>query len=241
MSGRKIVALILFSFLIGASIESFSQRFLGALSLGMNLSQVDGDEEYGFKKVGLNVGPAVILPLGKNKKWSITMELLYSQIGSREKSKYAAVDSISDTTGYYDGYRLNLNYLQIPLIVHFTDKRIISGGAGFCYGQLVGVSEYEDYNDYRGWVKTPTSLSGPYSKSDFQVLADVKIRLWKKLWFNARYSYSMVPIRTRVFENPLTHETWTRKQYNYVITIRLTYVFNDLMPDKKKKKSTEEE
>lgn len=240
MSGRKIVILVLFSFFIGASVQSFSQRFLGAVSLGMNLSQVDGDEEYGFKKVGLNVGPAVILPLGKNKKWSITMELLFSQIGSRQKSQYAAVDSIGDTTGYYDGYRLNLNYLQIPLIVHFTDKRIISGGAGFCYGQLVGVSEYEDYNDMRGWVKTPTSLSGPYSKLDFQALADVKIRLFQKLWFNVRYSYSMVPIRTRVFENPLTHETWTRKQYNNVITLRLTYVFNDLMPDKKKKRSADE-
>jgi hypothetical protein len=241
---KRFFQIFLFLLILLLAIPALSQRFLGAFSVGMNLTQVDGDEEYGFNKVGLNIGPSVILPFGKDKKWSITMELLFSQMGSRQKSVYAARDSITDSlhTGYYDGYRLSLNYLQIPLMVHFTDKRIIAAGVGFAYGQLVGVSEYEDYNDPRGWVHTATSLnSGTYAKSDYEVLADVRLRLWKKLWVNVRYSYSMVPIRTRVFVNPLTSETWTRKQYNNVITLRLVYIFNDLLPNKKKKRGTDEE
>ena len=243
MSVRQLFSIAIFSFLFFFSAQSFSQHFLGALSVGMNLTQVDGDEVYGFKKVGLNIGPSVILPLGKDKKWSVTLELLFSQQGSRQKSTYAAKDTIADSTyaGYYDGYRLSLNYIQVPVMVHFTDKRIIAGGVGFSYSRLVGVTEYEDYNDPRGFVRTATSLSGPYLKSDFQVLADVRFRLWQKLWLNLRYSYSMFPIRTREFVNPFSGSTWTRKQYNNVISIRLVYIFNDILPNKKKKRTDDGE
>jgi hypothetical protein len=232
-----IAGVILFS-----SDRSFSQRFLGAINAGINLAQVDGDEKYGFHKIGANIGPSVILPFGKGKKWSLSLELLFSQQGSYQKSQYAGGDSIKTDTGYYDGYKLNLNYLQIPLVLHFTDKRIIAGGVGISYSQLVSASEYEDYNDPRGFVKTNTSLtSGTYKKYDLEVLGDVRLRLWSKLWLNVRYSYSMLPIRTREFMNPLTRETWTRKQYNNVITLRLVYIFNDLLPDKKKKRTDDSE
>ncbi len=87
------------------------------------------------------------------------MELLFSQLGSRQKSQYQN-DTVVDTTkgGYYDGYKLKLTYVQVPLLVHFTDKKIIAGGIGFLYGQLVGAQEWEDYNDGRGYVKTETNL-----------------------------------------------------------------------------------
>jgi hypothetical protein len=241
MAGRRYITIIVFSGILLLSVPAFTQRFLGALSAGMNLSQVDGDEKYGFKKVGLNIGPSVILPIGKNKRWSVTMELLFSQLGSRQNSEYGAQDSITPDSGYYDGYKLYLNYLQVPLLIHYTDKRVIAGGVGFLYGQLVGAKEYEDYNDPRGFVKTETSVSGPYKKADFQVVADVRFRLYQKLWVNLRYSYSLAEIRTREFVNPLTLETWTRKQYNNVITLRLVYIFNDILPDKKKKKPDDQD
>ena len=237
MNSRRL----LFIFIVSASLilteRTFSQHILGAVSAGINLSQVDGDEVYGFKKVGFNGGPSVIIPFGKDKKWSVTIELLYSQLGSRQKSVYGASDTIRDSTraGFYDGYRLSLNYVQVPVIVHFTDKRFIAGGLGFQYGQLVGVTEYEDYNDLRGFVRSKTTLQGPYTRSDLQALADVRIRVYRGFWFNVRYSYSILPIRTREFVNPFFGNTWLRQQYNNVITFRFTYIFNDILPDKNKK------
>ena len=237
MNSRRL----LFIFIVSASLilteRTFSQHILGAVSAGINLSQVDGDEVYGFKKVGFNGGPSVIIPFGKDKKWSVTIELLYSQLGSRQKSVYGASDTIRDSTraGFYDGYRLSLNYVQVPVIVHFTDKRFIAGGLGFQYGQLVGVTEYEDYNDLRGFVRSKTTLQGPYTRSDLQALADVRIRVYRGFWFNVRYSYSILPIRTREFVNPFFGNTWLRQKYNNVITFRITYIFNDILPDKNKK------
>lgn len=217
-----------FLFLLISSYNGYSQRILGAVSAGMNLSQVDGDEKYGFKKVGLNVGPSIIIPFGKDKKWSVTMELLFSQLGSRQKEQYSN-DSIADSTTseYYDGYKLKLTYVQVPVMVHFKDKNIIAGGVGLCYGQLVGAQEWEDYNDLRGLFKTETTQRSPYTLSDLQVLVDIRLRLYQRLWFNFRYSYSIFPIRTRTFENPIYHTTETRYQYNNVITMRLTYIFNE--------------
>ena len=236
MNSRKLIFLFIVSFFLILSERSFSQRILGALSAGVNLSQVDGDEVYGFKRIGFNGGPSVIIPFGKDKKWSVTLEILFSQLGSRKTSEYAATDTVySPTPKFYDGYRLSLNYVQVPVIVHFTDKRKIAGGLGLLYGQLVGVTEYEDYNDNNGFVKTNTTMQGPYTKADLQGLVDVRFRLYMGFWFNVRYSYSFLPIRTREYENPFYHDTWQRKQYNNVISLRLVYIFNDILPDKNKK------
>lgn len=236
MNSRRLIFLFIFSFSLILSERSFSQHILGAVSAGINLSQVDGDEVYGYKKIGFNGGPSVIIPFGKDKKWSVTLELLFSQLGSRQKSVYPISNTIdSARAGFYDGYRLSLNYVQVPVIVHFTDKRFIAGGLGFQYGQLVGVTEYEDYNDNRGFARSTTTLQGPYTRADIQALADVRIRIYRGFWFNVRYSYSILPIRTREFVNPFFGDTWLRKQYNNVISLRLVYIFNDILPDKNKK------
>ena len=198
--------------------QGYAQRIQGALSAGVNITQVDGDDIYGFKHYGLNIGPSVLIPFTKSKKWDVQLELLYSQVGSYEK--YAPVDTLPRPY-----YHLNLDYVQIPVIVHFTDKNVVSGGLGISYGQLVNVKEWEHDS------LTINSLQSPYKKYDLDVIADVKIKLWQRLWFNFRYSYSMLKIRTRVF---LTGET--RYQYNNDLTFRLTYVFNQEIIHKKQTK-----
>jgi hypothetical protein len=233
-------SILLLLFLLLISFNGYSQRILGAVSAGMNLSQVDGDEKYGFKKVGLNIGPSVIIPFGKNKKWSVTMELLFSQLGSRQNEQYTNDTAApKDSTGYYDGYKLKLNYVQIPVMVHFKDKNIIAAGVGFLYGQLVGAQEWEDYNDASGLYKTGTNLRSPYTMSDLQAIVDIRFRLYQRLWLDFRYSYSVFPIRTRDFVNPIYHTVETRKQYNNVIAFRLTYIFNEEINKRKGKKTTE--
>jgi hypothetical protein len=233
---RRFIFLFIVSFSLIFSDQLFSQHILGAISAGVNLSQVDGDQVYGYNKVGLTIGPSVIIPFGKMKTWSVTLELLYSQLGSLQKNENTAVDTIYKKPPlYYDGYRLSLNYVQIPVIVHYTDKRFIAGGVGFSYGQLVSVTEYEDYDDIRGFVRTNTTLQGPYSRSDIEALAEVRVRIYQGFWFDVRYSYTMFPIRTREFENQYFGNTFIRKQYNNVITLKVVYIFKDILPDKYKK------
>ncbi|HTX88175.1 MAG TPA: porin family protein [Bacteroidales bacterium] len=221
MKRNRILLLILLVPAFFFSGRVHAQHIYGALSAGINVSQVDGDEVAGYKHVGFNGGPSVIIPFTKNRKWTVTMELLFSQKGSYEKR--ADVDTVP-----HPYYKLNLDYVEVPVLVHFTDKNIVAGGLGFSYGQLVGVKEWQ-----HGSRVDSTTLQGPYALPDLSVVADVRLRLWQRLWLDVRFTYSILKIRTRYFDN--VYQSWTRDQYNNVLSFRLTYIFNEPLPAKKEK------
>lgn len=209
---NRIVFVIAFSVLISSNCPLHAQVIKGALIGGFNLSQVDGDEVYGFNRIGFNVGAAAIIPLGE--KWSVSLENSYSQKGAFQKKQY----NDSALTGKYN---LRLNYVEVPLLVHFTDKEFITFGAGFSWARLVKAKEIE-----HNGLQPPYSDSIPFNDNDFNAIADIRFRIWKKLKGNIRYSYSLKPIREREFEN-LLGEKWMRKQYNNVITFRLMWIINE--------------
>ena len=214
----SIKILSLFLLLILAS-PAFSQKFKGAIGAGFNLSQVDGDEVYGYHRIGAHLSAAAILPINN---WDITLETVFNQKGAYQKPQFD--DSL---TGEYD---LRLNYLEIPITVHYTDKNLIGAGAGISYGQLVSFKEVE-----HGGIQPPYSDSVKFDNNDISAVADIYVRIWKKLRLGFRFSYSIIPIRERTFDPEWAQEPWTRKQYNNVITLRLTYIFNDELPLKKQK------
>lgn len=218
---------LLIPFLLFALCPSLSaQQFKAAIMGGMNISQVDGDEVYGYKRVGGHFGVGVILPI---KKWDITLETVFNQKGAFEKTQYEywKKDSVLNTVDsalYTGAYDLRLNYVEIPLMVHYTDRDRYTVGLGFSYGRLVSVSEIE-----HGGSIPPYSDTVEFNKNDFNILADLQIRVWKQLKFNIRYAYSIVPIRERQFYDIIykVNPPWTRKQYNNMLTFRLVYVFNE--------------
>jgi hypothetical protein len=219
-----IKKLILCAFLL--TICTFfvnAQRIKGALTGGVNISQVDGDEVYGYRKWGINAGPSAIVPL--SEKWSIGIELLYNQKGSYQKRQSfdsTFVISGTDTTWITGQYKLRLNYAEVPIMAYYTDKKIITVGTGFSWGRLVGVKEWE-----HGKLNENTDLNGPYDKDDFCWLADIRFRVYKKLHFNVRYAYSINKIRTRTFESTDQSRQWKRDQYNNVVSFKLIYIFNE--------------
>ena len=226
---RKVIIVFIFILSFCLIKQISAQQFMGALSAGLNITQVDGDEIYGFRHYGVNVGPSVIIPFTKNRKWTITLELLYSQVGSYQKA--GPNDTAGEPQPYY---RLNLDYAEVPVLIHFVDKNSVAGGLGVSYGQLVNVKEWQHDS------LTINSLQSPYKKSDICILADIKIKLWQRLWLNFRYSYSMVKIRTRTFHNQYYPNNpsldITRYQYNNDLAFRLTWVFNQEIIHKKQTK-----
>ena len=215
MVKRLILFPLLLVFALFLSNVAFSQRILGAVSLGMNVTQVDGDDLYGFHKVGLNVGPMIAVPFGKKKNWSVSMELLYSQKGSHHSGG-------SDSTTSYT-YRLSQDYAEIPVLVHISDKKIISGGFGFSYGQLINYKE-----THNAFFDSLYHYQTPLSNNDISVIGDLQIRIFSKLWANIRYQYSMKSNRTVIVDNPKAYprNPETRNQFNNVISVRVTWVFN---------------
>jgi len=205
-----------------------AQSFLGEAFVGYNLCQVSGDH-WGimeYHRSGVQVGVGVIHPVWKKDKFSIDMslEVLFNQKGSYQGKKFN--DSI--VTGEYD---LRLNYGEVPLMVYFTDKHFASVGIGVSYGRLTYVRLKEQ------GIDITKEKRDEFHKDEFNILADVKIRVWKRLKLGFRYSYSLTPIRTIPYSeyNPsYSGEIYANdkiKQRNDLFTLRLTYVFNENLDD----------
>lgn len=235
---RYFFVWIIISFIISYSANA--QVIKGGVILGGNLSQVDGDRAYGFKQLGFNVGATAIMPF--TEKWSLSIETIFSQEGAYQKETNVSKDyalpinGLSDTSTFFaditNYYNLRLNYVRIPVLVHYNDRRI-SIGAGFQYGRLVYVKENNRITPSDPSFALPEyyDLDKFSNKNDLSVIADIKFRIWSGLYINARYSYSLIPIRkvNMVFVDTNTNELWADelKQYNNTITLRLMWVFND--------------
>jgi len=231
---KKYIYWILLLVFVVMAFQSHAQAVKGALIGGMNFTQVDGDAIYGYKRIGANVGAAAIIPF--TDMWSLTLETIFSMEGSYQKGvanggwKYNN-DSLkqlypepynADSFFLNKSYNLHLDYVRVPIVMHYNDRNL-SLGAGFQYGRLVRIKEIEQdiYN-------TTAKAEEAYKNNDFSILADVKYRIYNGLFFNFRFSYSLLSIRDRTFyrtDDPGV--TLDRKQYHNTLTFRLMWVIND--------------
>jgi len=237
---KKILVSILFVSLL---ISVQAQRFIGYVSAGANFSQIEGDDVHGFYKVGANVGPGVMLPLGRKQNMSISAEMLFVQKGSYCPYKLDPFDTALYAPSMYQDVnrdvpfdpkvkcRMSLDYIQIPVIFRYEDMR--SGcfiGAGFAWSRLVRAKEV-----YNGFTRTTSVTSGTFRTSDWNFLVDAGIRLYKNLTLNVRWEYSLRPIRTMEYNIGKYNSDgdfevtkhWDSKLHNHVLTCRLTYFINE--------------
>ncbi|HMT00106.1 MAG TPA: porin family protein [Saprospiraceae bacterium] len=165
----KLFAVGLFLMVIS---EGLSQNFYGSMVLGVNASQIDGDNAAGFNKPGLTGGFKIDYPISASL--DISAELLYSSRGSRDNRENIKID---------------LNYIEMPLIVSFRDWYVEKGDydkvrvdGGFSYGYLFSAESNEN------------SL-GPFvnelKKHDVSFVTGVAYMFTPKWGVNLRYTRSL--------------------------------------------------
>ncbi|MGI6342600.1 MAG: outer membrane beta-barrel protein [Bacteroidales bacterium] len=211
------VAILTYSYICEAQI------FKAKVISGFNLSQVDGDETYGFKKIGYTGGLGVSVHVHKNLAFSL--ETLYSQKGSRLGSQFR--DTI-DNVPLDGSYKLKLNYAEIPLMFYYTDN-IVSAGIGVSYNRLVELGEWR----HKAPIDTVTMKSGVFSPNDWIGFGDVSVRVYKNLFANLRYSYSLKKIATRNIRDSKTGNMNIRDFYNNLWSFRIVYMINEQPPKRK--------
>lgn len=241
-----------------------AQLFKGEVFAGGSLSQVDGDECYGFERINAQVGAGVLWSMVEGDWLDLGLEILYNPKGALRS------DTLKYNSGsFYGLYDLKLNYVEVPLMLYFTDKHRYTLGIGLAYGRLVGITEkinnietgttvgngrlrwrdgydesdrydvtsfktLEDLESaglYDQTTNPPTLMvqnSNTYSKNDFSICADFRIRIWQGLHLQLRYQYSLAPIRIRLFEEYKPYlEYNVRQQFNNQISLRITYIFGE--------------
>jgi hypothetical protein len=210
------VLLLAFSNTIYAQKDEFDPEdthiFYAGIIGGANFAQVDGDAFAGYRKVGFNAGGIGYVQLHKHV--ALSWELLYSQRGSKSNQVQPATN---DTNVLITNYNIKLSYAEIPVMINYFDKRKSHFGVGVSYSRLVSGSESLA-------TDPPTKIDltkYPFRHDNFEAVAGAELHLWKGLFLNVRFQYSITPIRTT---SPPGFSR-TNKQYNNLWTVRLMYLF----------------
>jgi hypothetical protein len=186
--------------------------FTGGLVAGANFCQIDGDNYAGYFKTGVNAG--AILYARLNDRFALSMELLYSQKGSR--SNFRKKTNTDSPSHVIISQKINLNYAEIPIMLQVYDKRKSHVGVGLSYAQLISADEKVIISD--GYQYDPANY--PFKKQDINLLLGANLNLIKGLYANLRFQYSLIPIRENVDK-----EIARSSQYNNMWTIRVMYLF----------------
>lgn len=173
-----------------------AQRFEGSVVAGFNFAQLDGDLLAGYNKGGIVAGGRVAAVL--NPKWRLSLDILYSERGSRRSMREASV---------YEKFALN--YIEIPVLAYISDWKV-EFGAGLSYSRLLNYT-IEDVGGEN------VSDSFDLRDNDLAFVADVTYYTNPKFGIGARWCQGLVNIDTDSNNQGLMGE-W--------LSFRFVYRFN---------------
>ena len=92
-------------------------------------------------------------------------------------------------------------------------------------------------------ISSVVANSNSYRANDFNICANLRVRIWEGFHAELRYQYSLSPIRTRMFyrDESQSLDNRIRTQYNNSITLRLVYIFNEHRSKVNKESSKEKQ
>jgi len=186
------------------SLSGFSQRFEGGVLVGLNASQVDGDNYSGYHKPGIALGGYVQTNLSRTVYAG--MELKFAQKGSRNIDSLAIQGQIK--------YIMRLNYVDLPVYLGFRTGERISLLVGVSPGYLISGTEYNDYG------KLTEQDQKAFSEFDLQGLLGFRFQFTKRLFVDLRGAYSVLPIRKQKGD-PLWY--WKSNQFNNLLSTTVLY------------------
>jgi Outer membrane protein beta-barrel domain len=218
------------------SAQKYSSLFKAGATIGVNLSQIDGDEQFGYNRKGLNFGlrGAVIL----RKDIDISTELLYSERGTKPDN-----DEISKQKRVID---VSLSYAEVPILFnYFYDK---SDMGHYRWNIYVGVS-YGRLLKSDTKIRKSVSLTDTlqqnlvnaigYNTADLSLIIGIKRYFTNRVGVSLRHTFSM----NYLYKNPkpiiITRGQQPNKDYATFRSFFLSFnLFYDFITPKIKKSRT---
>lgn len=167
-------------------------RFKAAAFVGLNLSQIDGDQQDGYRKAGLSLGinGSVFI----NPAFDISTELMYSAKGAALTGNINA----DQRNTYFSTF--DLKYSEIALLANFYLKPnsaktyyTRSVHMGFSYGRLLQSST----SIYRGNQVMPTvesNITSQYNPHDVSFIIGWSQLFTQRLGITLRHTTSLTTL-----------------------------------------------
>lgn len=143
-----LVILLLLSFLVWSDDATAQRRFEGGLTVGMNASQINGDDFAGYNKFGIRGGVRANTILGDRSY--VMLEILFSHRGSASVTNDLVLDKV----------KINTNFIEVPVLFSYKDWEMedyykMHGHIGLSYSRLINVTtegslyvnETDNFND----------------------------------------------------------------------------------------------
>jgi hypothetical protein len=186
MKSRYLITLIA----IFLSLAVSAQRFKGGILAGINACQIDGDNLSGYYKTGLLLGTFVNTEF--KDKWGAQLELKYSGKGS--------------STPFDAAYprKISLRYIDLPVLASFEAIENLKIQAGLSFNYLFGASYYEGtwYDAFSDDNELPPN------RFETALTFGVNYRFFRFADINARYSYSLMPVRSQYSTSSWGEGAW---------------------------------
>jgi Outer membrane protein beta-barrel domain len=203
---KKVCLLFTLLFVVSL-LEAQDKTFRAGMLGGLNVSQIRGDGNEGFNKVGFVGG--VFVQTTTSPHFTYQFELLFSQKGSR---KYPNPDSLNNSN--LSAYRIALSYIEVPLLVNYKLNHFhFIGGPSF--GVLLSSKEEDFFSEITN--------NQPFRRLELSMNLGAEWEFSEKFYLEARYNFSLLPIRTgsqgfRIWYNGGV-------QYNHVLLLMGRYLF----------------
>jgi len=201
-----ILSILVFYYL---GLNAQDQRFMGGLIIGLNAAQIDGDNAAGYRKAGLLVGLRGGAFL--TEKTSITIDMLYSQRGSRRVPR---VDEAFET------YTISTPYIEVPLLFHYKDWRVEYDDGSFFYKVSAEAGPVISYllNPKVENIVYETEVNN-FNKVDIAWALGVSYYFTENMGISARYLRSITPLY-----NHNKHIKTLNSLYGYNFNFSVFYV-----------------
>ncbi|MBP7273158.1 MAG: PorT family protein [Saprospiraceae bacterium] len=196
-------------------VQLSAQTFGAGIHLGFNASQIDGDDSYGFNRLGLAAGISGIIHI--TERSGIATEILFSQRGSRNKL-------LPDNANVVGG--VGLNYVEVPVYYTIDDWKVTDDdendfykmqfGVGLSYGRLMN---HKIENDFIN-----TEVANLFNKNDISWLLQGSFR-WSNHW-SASVRFTSGRWISKLFDADKNRISINSKDLlSYFFTFRLNYLF----------------
>jgi hypothetical protein len=190
--------------------------FKGLFHVGLNAAQVDGDNEYGYKHLGVNAGVGAIVRFHKNL--SVSLEMAYAMRGARAR--------LSPNGANANFFKTHFDYLEVPVSFNVHDKKLVMFSVGLIPAVLVRYKEWDRVSGFEVDYNNPPF--GQPRKFDLSAFGGFYFVIKQHFVLGAKFSYSVLSMRRA--ENA----TRVNGQYHNVITVRFMYIMDKASFKKKK-------
>jgi hypothetical protein len=189
---NSILCAILVVCAIFSTNLSAQNRFKAGIVAGINVAQIRGDDTGGFNKIGLVGGVRAITIL--EEKMDVSMELLYSQRGSRTSS--------TEETRLGRDVEIDLDYVEVPVLFNYKDWLNeednfyhVQASIGFAYSRLINSAAAGNTNEHETEIEN-------FNDDDFSFVIGAEYFISPKFSISARWVTSINLLYNNEKHNP---------------------------------------